>query len=332
MSKAYYVESANKLVMKEHTLKPLSNTDVKVKVRAVSLNYRDLLNLEFGSDQRFIAMSDGAGEVVAIGEDVTDLKVGDRVTGLFFPRWIDGAINMEVHSYARGGAGEDGMLAEEVVGKSESFIKFPDYMTYQEAATLPCAGVAAWNALFEYADLKPGETIVIQGSGGVALFALQLAKTIGSKVIVLSSKKDKTDYLKSLGADHVINYRTTPEWQDQVMELTNGKGADLILELGGAGTLPRSMQAAKVNGNISVIGVLSGLDGEVNPLPIIVKSLRLHGVYVGSKAMQQRLHNALAQNKIKPVIDIKTFAFEKAQEAYDYQRSGKHLGNIVIDI
>ncbi|ENG7517156.1 zinc-dependent alcohol dehydrogenase family protein [Vibrio harveyi] len=310
----------------------LAPHEVRVAVKAVSLNYRDLLNLKFQAQDPFVAMSDGAGEVIEIGSNVKDLKVGDRVIGLFFPDWQAGKINAENSLKARGGNGCDGMLAEQVVGDSDSFVKFPDHLTYREAATLPCAGLTAWNALFEYGEAKLGDTVVIQGTGGVGLYTLQLAKAAGLNTILLSSKDHLAEKLTALGADAIINYKKTPNWDEEVIRLTEGKGADIVIELGGSGTLQKSLNAVKVNGYISMIGVLSGLEGTINPLPIIAKSINVKGVYVGSKEMQNRFHEAMKTLKLKPVLDDSTFDFEDSQDAYEYQSKAKHIGNVVISI
>jgi NADPH:quinone reductase-like Zn-dependent oxidoreductase len=317
------------LQIREMTSRRLEPDEVRMRVQAASLNYRDLINANRGVKQELIPLSDGAGEVEAVGSDVTDLTAGDRVVGLFFPRWQSGDIDAAKFSAARGGTPTDGMLAQHVYGPATSFLKFPDYLSYEDAATLPCAGLTAWNALVVQGNLKSGETIVIMGTGGVALFALQLAKTIGARAIVLSSTDEKLEKARRMGADELINYTETPDWERAVLEITAGIGADLILELGGGGTLARSMEAARMNGRISLVGVLTGFDGQVNPLPILRKSLSVRGIYVGSADMQKQFHAALTQNKIFPVID-RVFNFDQAKEAYEYMQSGQHFGKIVI--
>jgi len=216
-----------------------------------------------------------------------------------------------------------------VYGPANSFLKFPAHLSYEEASTLPCAGLTAWNALVVQGKLKSGQTIVIMGTGGVALFALQLSKNIGARTILISSTDEKLEKARRMGADDLINYTKTPNWEGAVLEKTSQTGADLILELGGGGTLTRSMEAAKINGRISLVGVLTGFDGQVNPLPILRKSLAVKGIYVGSGDMQQQFHAALEQNTIHPVID-RTFNFDQVKEAYQYLQSGQHFGKIVI--
>lgn len=329
--------------MKKYVIEPGKNTinavnipelavspnEIKVRVKAASLNYRDILNLQF-SKKAIVPFSDGAGEVVEVGSDVTDFAVGDRVIGLFFPTWIEGSIDRSIHDIARGGGNTDGMLAEFVVGHENSFISFPDHLTYEEASTLPCAGLTAWHALFEHSQpAKEGQTVLILGTGGVSIFALQLAVAKGLKTIVLSSSDEKLERVKKMGATHTINYPTIPDWDKEVLKLTENKGVDLVLEVGGAGTLERSMKAVKVAGVISSIGVLSGLDGKVNPTPIVMKSLRIFGIYVGSKAMQSRFHDALSKHSITPIID-RVFEFDEAADSYKYQKSGSHFGKVVV--
>ncbi len=329
--------------MKQYVIEPGKNTikvvdipaqnlgpnDVKVRVKAASLNYRDILNRQ-SAREAIVPFSDGAGEVVEVGTAVDSLAVGDRVTGLFFPTWMDGVIEKSINDIARGGGSTDGMLAEEVVGNEKSFIPFPDHLSYEEASTLPCAGLTAWHALFEHHQpAQAGETILIQGTGGVSIFALQLAVAHGLKTIVISSSDEKRARVKEMGATHTINYRTTPDWEKEVWELTDKKGVDMVLEVGGGGTLEKSMKAVKTGGVISLIGVLTGVSDTVNPLPILWKSLRVFGIYVGSRAMQSRFHDALAKHKLTPIVD-RVFPFDEAADTYDYQKSGKHFGNVVV--
>jgi NADPH:quinone reductase-like Zn-dependent oxidoreductase len=266
-----------------------------------------------------------------VGAAVKRLKKGDRVVGLFFPLWQGGNIDAYKSSIARGGVPTDGMLAHYVYGHEDGFIKFPDYLSYEEASTLPCAGLTAWNALIVQGKLKSGDTIVILGTGGVALFALKLAKNIGARVILLSSKDEKLEKAQQLGADELINYKENPDWEELVLQKTSRVGADLVLELGGAGTLARSMASVKINGRISLVGILTGIEGQVNPMPILRKSIALNGIYVGSREMQENLHTALEINRIHPVVD-RVFEFERARDAYEYMLSGQHFGKIVIRV
>jgi NADPH:quinone reductase-like Zn-dependent oxidoreductase len=319
------------LKVQELTARELAPREVCVRMHAASLNYRDLITANGGVSQELIPLSDGAGEVENVGEKVVHLKKGDRVVGLFFPLWQSGNIDAGKFAVARGGAPTDGMLAQYVYGLEDSFVKFPDYLTYEEASTLPCAGLTAWNALVVRGQLQAGETMVIQGTGGVALFALQLAKMIGARVILLSSNDEKLEKAAQMGADELINYRKNPNWEELVGEKTFQVGADLVLELGGGGTLAKSMEAVKINGRISLVGVLTGFDGQVNPLAILRKSLVINGIYVGSRDMQEQLHRALEQNKIHPVID-RVFSFDQVKEAYAFMQSARHFGKIVIEL
>lgn len=333
--KKYVIKPGEKgigaLHLEEMTAKELKPNEVCVRVHAASLNYRDLINVNMGVRRELIPLSDGAGSVEEVGEAVSSLKKGDRVVGLFFPLWQSGNIDAYRFSSARGGAPTDGMLAQYVYGHENSFLKFPQYLSIQEASTLPCAGLTAWNALVVQGKLKAGETIVILGTGGVALFALQLAKSIGARVILLSSKDEKLEKAGEMGADELINYTKNPNWEELVMERTSQVGADLVLELGGGRTLSRSMASVKVNGRISLVGVLTGFEGQINPLPILTKSLSVNGIYVGSRDMQKQFHRALEVNEIHPVID-RVFEFEQVKEAYEYMQRAQHFGKIVIQV
>jgi len=328
--KQYKIEPGKKSLKQEDIPKrELGPHDVKVRIHAASLNYRDILNLQ-SNREAIVPFSDGAGEVVETGSAVRSLAAGDRVVGLFFPLWMDGPIEKGINDVARGGGATDGMLAEVVVGNENSFLPFPEQLSYEEASTLPCAGLTAWHALFEHAQpAQPGQTVLIQGTGGVSTFALQLAVAHGLKTIVISSSDEKLARVKQMDATHTLNYRTTPDWEKAVWELTDKKGVEIVLEVGGAGTLEKSMKAVKYGGVISLIGVLSGLDGTINPLHILGKSLRVFGIYVGSQAMQFRFHDALTTQGLTPIVD-RVFDFDAAADAYTYQQSGKHFGNVVV--
>jgi NADPH:quinone reductase-like Zn-dependent oxidoreductase len=333
--KKYIIQPGQKgtsaLELREMTAQDLKPSEVCVRVHAASLNYRDLVTVKRGVSQELIPLSDGAGVIEEVGKAVNRLKKGDRVVGLFFPLWQAGKIDAYKSSIARGGAPTDGMLAEYVYGHEDGFIKFPEHLSFEEASTLPCAGLTAWNALIVQGNLKSGDTIVILGTGGVALFALQLAKNIGARVIILSSQDEKLEKVRKMGADELINYKKNPDWDKLVMEKTSGIGADLILELGGAGTLERSMASAKIKGRISLVGILTGIEGQINPMAILRKSLAVNGIYVGSREMQEDLHKTLEINRTHPVID-REFKFDRAKEAYEYMQSGRHFGKIVIQV
>jgi NADPH:quinone reductase-like Zn-dependent oxidoreductase len=315
----------------ELTLRQPAPREVCVRVQAASLNYRDLIMVKTGVSRELVPLSDGAGVVEDLGAEVVDLKKGDRVVGLFFPLWLSGNLDARKFATTRGGGSTDGMLAYYVYGLEEGFLKFPDYLTYEEASTLPCAGLTAWHALSVRGNLQAGESIVIQGTGGVALFGLQLAKTIGARVLLLSSDDDKLDKAAKMGADELINYKKEANWEKLVKEKTSQVGADLVLELGGGGTLARSIEAVKIGGRISMVGVLTGFEGQINPLPIMRKSLTVNGIYVGSRDMQKQFHRALEVNQIHPVIE-RVFKFDQVKDAYSFMQSARHFGKIVIDL
>ncbi|MDM9384770.1 NAD(P)-dependent alcohol dehydrogenase [Chlorogloeopsis sp. ULAP01] len=305
---------------------------VLIRVKATSLNYRDLMVAQgsYGSGLKYplIPMSDGAGEVIAVGEGVTRVKVGDRVAGIFFQEWIDGQLNRQKMKSDLG-AGIDGMLAEYVVLHQDGLVILPEHLSYEEGATLPCASVTAWHALVTKGNIKAGEIVLLLGTGGVSMFALQFAKIHGARVIITSSSDEKLARAKELGADETINYKTNPDWEKKVYELSDRTGVDHVVEVGGAGTLPKSLQAVRIAGRISLIGVLSGMGAEVDPLPILFKSLTVQGIYVGSREMFEAMNQIIAQHQIKPVID-RIFSFAEAQEAYRYLQSGSHFGKVVI--
>ena len=311
---------------------PLGPFDVRVRVRAVSLNYRDL-NMVKGAKRRtapIIPASDGAGEVVEVGAAVTRYAVGDRVAAAFFPTWISGLLSDEHHARALGG-GQDGMLAEEVVLPETAWIRIPARLSFEAAATLPCAGVTAYHALFEAVHVQPGDVVLVQGTGGVSIFGLQLARAAGARVIVTSSSAAKRERALALGADHVIDYKATPQWGEAARAWTSGRGVDVVIEVGGPGTFDQSVAALRYGGTMSLLGVLTGLKGEVNTYGIFHKALRVAGIYVGSVAMFESLVRALEARQIDPIID-RTFGFGEVKDAYAYLASGAHLGKVVIRV
>jgi len=298
-----------------------------VRVRATSLNYRDLLTVEAQSARAapkpdLIPLSDGAGEVVAIGPGVTRFEIGDRVAGCFMQRWVGGAIDETAMASAMGGA-IDGMLTELAVLEEDGAVRLPQNLSFEEGATLPCAGVTAWNALVEIGGIKAGDTVLVQGSGGVSIFALQFARMAGAR-----SSSAKAERLKTMGAEAVIDYRGAPDWDKEVMKLTAGRGADIIVEVGGAGTLPRSFLAARLGGRIAVIGLLSGM-ATLDPMPILRRNLRVQGLYVGSRRMFEAMNRAIEAGGLKPAID-RVFPFAEAKDAYRHLKSQNHFGKIVI--
>jgi NADPH:quinone reductase-like Zn-dependent oxidoreductase len=306
---------------------------VVVRIRAVSLNYRDLLISKglYNPKLRLpmIPLSDGAGEVAVTGAGVTRFKPGDRVAACFMPAWVGGQVDEAKARSALGGE-VDGVLAEEIVLPEEGLVHIPEHLSFEEAATLPCAAVTAWHALVVGGGVKPGDTILTQGTGGVSIFALQFARLAGARVIATSSHDEKLARLREMGASDVINYKTTPEWDRRVRELTGGVGVDQIVEVGGAGTLPRSLRAIRLGGYIALIGVLSGL-GEINPMPILMRNIRVQGIFVGSRTMFEAVNQAIRVNQMHPVID-RVFAFEEAVAALKHLESGSHFGKVVIRV
>ena len=309
------------------------NGQAVVKVRAASVNYRDLLIVKGLYNPRIplplVPFSDGAGDVVAVGGNVSRVKAGDRVAGIFMQKWLAGEVTEDKAKSALGG-GTSGMLAEYVVLHEDGLVHVPQHLTYEEAATLPCAAVTAWHATIE-SGLKPGESVLLLGTGGVSLFALQFALMAGARVIITSRSDEKLSKAGKLGAKDGINYQSVPAWGNQVRELTGGIGVDLVVEVGGAGTLPQSLRAVRMGGRISLIGVLSGSEGEINPLSITMKKIRVQGIFVGSREMFEAMNRAVSLHQLHPVID-RVFPFEDAKEALRHMESGAHFGKICIKV
>lgn len=305
---------------------------VLVRVRAASLNFRDLLVLGGRYNKKLplpaIPLSDGAGEVAAVGAGVTRVKVGDRVAAIFMQSWLAGRPTEEDAKSALGGA-IDGVLAEFAVFPETGLVHLPDALSFEEGATLPCAAVTAWNALFESGSVKAGDTVLVQGTGGVSLFALQFAKLAGARVIATSSSDQKLERVLNLGAASGINYKATPEWGDRARELGDGRGVDHVVEVGGVGTLPQSLRAVRMAGQVSLIGVLTGGAGEVNTAQILMKHVRVQGIFVGSRAMFEAMNRAIRAHDLHPVID-RAFPLEETPDAYRHMESGAHFGKIVI--
>jgi NADPH:quinone reductase-like Zn-dependent oxidoreductase len=312
----------------------LEPSQVRVRVRAASLNHRDLLVIRghFADQLRLplVPLSDCAGEVVEIGADVKRFKIGDRVAAAPMPKWVTGPFSSPMLASALGGAA-DGVLGEYFSCDQRAVVAISDWLSFEEAATLPCAALTAWNALFEQNDLKPGQTLLVQGSGGVSIFALQFAVAAGARVIATSCSDLKLERLRELGATHVVNYRRMPDWSRTVLELTNGAGVDHVIETGGAGTLDQSIKATAVGGCISVIGVLTGATGTFDTLPILKKMLRLQGIVVGSVEMFERMVGTMENLDITPVID-RTFDMQDIAAALKYLESGRHIGKVVVRV
>ena len=307
---------------------------VAVKVHASSINYRDLTMIEDpisrGLPLPTVPNSDAAGEITAVGAGVTKFKAGDKVMSCFFEQWPGGPISQAVMDSALGGA-RQGVLAEHVVLDAGGVIAMPAHLSFSEAATLPCAGLTAWHALTRPAPVKPGETVLLLGTGGVSVFAQQFCNIMGARTIVTSSSDEKINRMWELGAGDAINYRTTPEWDVRVLELTDGVGVDRVIEVGGPGTLQRSINAVRVGGAISLIGVLTGGGGEIAPTSLMRKSISLRGIYVGSYDMFEEMNRAMTVHELNPVVS-ETFTFENARAAYHRMRSAGHFGKMVIEV
>ena len=308
--------------------------EVLVKVRAVSFNYRDLMVVKGLYNPKLklprIPVSDGAGEIVAVGDGVTTWKAGDRVAAIFMQNWLDGPPTAAKSRGALGGD-IDGMLAEYVLLKETGLVAIPDHLSFQEAATLPCAAVTAWNAL-SAGNLQPGNTVLIQGTGGVAIFALQLARLRGARVLGISSSFDKLERAYALGLDGGLNYTDSPEWDRWAMDETGGVGVDLVVEVGGAATLPRSLRALRVGGTIAQVGVLSG-GADAPPLPftpILHKQIRIQGIYVGSRKDFEDLNKAITLTQLRPVGE--NFHWSQAREALSRMEEASHFGKLVLTV
>ena len=305
--------------------------EVLLAMKAASLNYRDLLTVRGmggGFPLPLIPFSDGAGEVVAVGEGVARVKPGDRVCPSFFQSWIDGPVADYSRTRALGGTAQ-GVLQEYFVVSAEGISTIPDHLSWTEAATLPCAGLTAWRAIAVEAPVGPGQTVLVQGTGGVSIFALQFAKARGASVIATSSSDEKLEHARRLGADHLINYKATPEWGRTARELTGGRGVDVVVEVGGENTLSQSLDAARVGGSIIVIGVLGGFSSPLFMPALFGKNLKLIGITVGSRTQFDEMAKAMSGWKMKPIVEH-TFPFEKVPEALALMQAGGHFGKISI--
>jgi NADPH:quinone reductase-like Zn-dependent oxidoreductase len=335
--KAYEIQQfglENLALVERETPKPAAN-EVLVKFHAASVNYRDLMMVQGAYNPKLkmplVPFSDGAGRVVEVGEAVTKWKVGDRVSPIFMQGWIDGEIEFKKARTALGGD-LDGCLREFGAFDEHGLVRIPDHLSDEEAATLPCAALTAYHALFVSGLLKPDDTVLLQGTGGVSIFALQLAGAYGARTIITSSSDEKLERAKSLGAGDLINYRETPDWDKAVLDLTEKRGVDHVVEVGGAGTVQKSLKAVKMGGHIALIGALSAGQGDISPVSIFMKSVKVHGIFVGSRQMFEQLNQLLClHHHLKPVID-KVFEFNEAREALKYMESGAHFGKIVVRI
>lgn len=306
--------------------------EILVRVRANSLNFRDLMiaSGQYGAPPALplIPLSDGAGEIAVVGDGVTKWKPGDRVAGTFFQNWQSGPCKADAFQSALGGA-LPGMLAEYVVLSENGVVAIPPHMSFEEAATLPCAALTAWQALSTRGHISPDQTALVLGTGGVSMFGLQIAKISGARVIATSGSEEKLAKAKALGADEVINYRSTPAWDEEVLRLTEGRGADHVVEVGGHDTLPKSLRALAMNGTISVIGGVSGFTSNVQLRDILAKNALIRGIFVGSRDMFVAMNEAFSRHELRPAIS-RVLPFADAPEAYRHLQSGAHFGKVVI--
>ena len=306
--------------------------EITVRLRASSLNYHDFMVVSgiTPPSERRIPMSDGAGEVIAVGDGVEEFAVGDNVVSTFFPDWLDGQPNFVGFSRVPGD-GIDGYAREQVTAPATSFTLAPRGYSHAEAATLTTAGLTAWRALIDDGGLKAGDTVLLQGTGGVSIFALQIAKMMGAQVIATSSSDEKLQRLLDMGADEVINYRRDPQWGEIARRMTNGRGVDHVIEVGGADTLMQSLDASRAGAHIALIGILSGVTGQLPIAQALGRQVRLQALIVGSRRQQQDFVRAIEVNELRPIID-KHFELDEIVAAFEYQASGKHFGKIVLDI
>ena len=328
-----------RLAMKTVPRPALSGTgQVLVRVRATSLNQRDLLVMRgqygaggAGDMNGHVPLSDGAGEVIAVGNGARRFKVGDRVAGTFFMRWIEGPRTADVAASARGGGNVDGMLSEVIAVHEDSLVRIPDHLTFEEASTLPCAGVTAYRALFVEGMLKKGQFVLLEGTGGVSMFGLQFAAAAGARPIITSSSDEKLQRARTMGAAGTVNYRTNENWQREVRALTGNAGVSHVLEVGGRDTLPKALEALAFEGHIALIGGLSGFASDVPVGRLMGLGASASGIYVGSRADFEAMNRFISQHKIRPVVD-RVFPFEEAAQAYDFMDNGSYFGKIVIRV
>jgi len=325
--------SGNELVLKEVPLPVARADEVLVRVRAVSLNRRDLsmMNNRYGRGGNTLSgipLSDGAGEVIAVGADVTQFNIGDRVAGTFFPAWVDGTRTASALASARGGS-PGGMLSEVIVSHEDGLVAIPEHLSFEEAATLPCAGVTAWVGLFKYGDLQPGDYVLLEGTGGVSSFGLVFAAAAGARPIITSSSDEKLERAKMLGAVGTVNYRKNADWQTEVRALTGGAGVDHVLEVGGRDTLPKALEALALEGHVALIGGLSGFASDAPLVSLQRSGGSATGIYVGSRADFEAMNAFISEHEIRPVVD-RVFDFEEAPAAFEFMNSGSFLGKLVI--
>jgi NADPH:quinone reductase-like Zn-dependent oxidoreductase len=334
MAKAMIVQPGggfDRVVLEQREAGEPKAGEIAVRIHACSLNYHDyaVVSGMWGPTEPRIPMADGAGIVTAVGSGVSDFAVGDCVVSAFFPGWEDGAPPFADFATVPGD-GIDGYARETIVAPANAFTHAPKGFSHAEAATLTTAGLTAWRALHDDGGLKAGETVLVQGTGGVSIFALQFAKMAGATVIATSSSAEKLAKLEALGADHLIDYKKNPNWGEIARDFTGGRGVDHVVEIGGPGTVDQSMIAARIGGHVALIGILTGLSGEISLLTALLKQLRLQGVLVGSRRQQRDMIRAIDANGLKPVID-RSFALEEIVAAFKYQETNRHFGKICLE-
>jgi NADPH:quinone reductase-like Zn-dependent oxidoreductase len=312
-------------------LQPAPNHAV-VRVRAVALNFRDLLVIRGLYSKKLplplTVCSDAAGEVIAAGEGVTRVRLGDRVAAAFMPAWLSGRVD-ETKARSAMGAFAPGVLAEQIVLPQEALVSIPEHLTFEEAATLPCTGVTAWNALVVEGRIKAGDTVLVQGTGGVSIFALQLALAAGAHVIAITSSDEKAERLRQLGVQTVINYASTPDWDDAVRKSTGA--VDHVIEIGGASTIGKSIRATRMGGFIALIGNRAEGASDVNLTTALMKAIRIQGIFVGSRDMFESMNRAIALHRIRPMVDS-VFPFDRAPDAFAHLEAARHFGKVVISL
>ncbi|HEX8265652.1 MAG TPA: NAD(P)-dependent alcohol dehydrogenase [Pyrinomonadaceae bacterium] len=320
-------------LIEQPVLEPKAN-GILVKMTAASLNYRDLLVVKglehWKPPAPRVPVSDGVGEIAAIGDNVSRWKIGDRVAGIFLPGWLDGELTKEKTVSSLGGAAADGVLAEYVAFDEGAVVRIPNNLSDSEAATLPVAALTAWHAVARRSRIEPNETVLIEGTGGVSLFALQFAAALGARPVVISSSDEKLEKVKKLGAWATINYKTFPDWEAKILEITSGRGVDHVVETIGGENLNRALEAVKTSGTVSFIGLIAGLGAPINTYWFVMKNVSIYGIETGSREMFEEMNRFIEENQIKPVVD-RTFAFGEIQAALKYLESGQHFGKITIE-
>jgi NADPH:quinone reductase-like Zn-dependent oxidoreductase len=328
----YEIEKGNQLALRTIARPAPAAHEVLVRIRAASLNHRDLYVLKGsrGDSPGLVPLSDGAGEVTAIGAQVTRFKVGDRVATTFFEKWMSGPPTPAAVSSARGGD-TPGVLSEAIAAHEDSLVRIPDHLSFEEASTLPCAGVTAWNALFKHGRLRAGQFVLLEGTGGVSIFGLQFAVAAGAKPVITSSSDAKLERAKSLGATATVNYRSVPEWQTSVRAATGGAGVSHVLEIGGKDTLSKALASLALGGHVALIGGLTGFDANIEAGALTGRMGSMTAIYVGSREDFEAMTAFIAKHRIEPVVD-RVFGFEEAPAAFEYLESGSHFGKVVIRI